>query len=364
MSTRDIGTLVRGLIEAAKSRRRKPSERNLRIYEEVRVEGIEQAEVAALHGVSPRRVSAICQQVDRWYGEQEPWQRGELQGASDHQAERLVARRRLAHVYSWAMRGLKFSGQSLTEGHTTIPDHGPAVRKHVSRDQKFNVQWLKIAKGAAEQLLALAADDEPGEVAPPPRVARGEAMLRAVACLRRALRQEVQKVGKEGVGKLVEQVVLACIGEPGAKGLEGAPAQAVSTAGSEASGREVVARVADGQRNITGGGLRSVADGGVRAKWSNYSAAEVGDGPPREEVTASAKVASPLPPGSCEAGQKRNGTSAQVENGRGEKVRGICSSAADSGEDTGSGGETGRQGIGERPGSGGSPVDPQRATRA
>jgi hypothetical protein len=317
MSTREIGTLVRGLIEAVKSRRRKPSERNLRIYEEVRVEGIEQAEVAALHGVSPRRVSAICQQVDRWYGEQEPWQRGELQGASDRQAEHLVARRRLAHVYSWAMRGLKSSGQTLTEGHTTIPDHGTTVRKHISRDQKFNVQWLKIAKGAAEKLLALAADDEPGEVAPPPRVARGEAMLRAAACLRRAIRQEVQKVGKGGVGKLVEQVVLACVGEPSTKTLEKTPAQAGVAAEFERP----------------------------RGTWSNYSAAEAGAGPPAKEVMLSDVVASPSPAASCDVAQRRKSDPAQVENGREEKVRGIGSPTGNSGKEPG-GEDTGRSSPG------------------
>ncbi|MCI0360296.1 MAG: hypothetical protein L0211_17605 [Planctomycetaceae bacterium] len=87
------------------------------------------------------------------------------------------------------------------------------------------MQWLKIAKGAAEKLLTLSTDDEPGEVAPPPRVARGEAVLRAVACLRRVVRQEIQKGGREEIGKLVEQVVLACVGEIPANRLDETPAQ-------------------------------------------------------------------------------------------------------------------------------------------
>ena len=213
MSAREIGTLVRGLIDAAKGRRRRPSERNLRIYEEVRVEGLDPMEVAAYRNISRRRVSAICQQVARWYSEQEPWRLGDPQGAAALRAERLAARQRLAHVYSWAMRGLKSSGQTITEGHTTETDGEPTVRKQVSKDQHFNVQWLKVANGAAEKLLALAKEEEPAEVAPPSRVARGEAVLRAAACLRRAIRLETQHAGPEGIGKLVEQVVLALVGE-------------------------------------------------------------------------------------------------------------------------------------------------------
>lgn len=178
MSTRDISTLVRQLVKATQSRQRKPSWRNLEIYEQVRVEGLEQLEVGALHDVSRRRVSAICQQVDRWYGEQERRWMGDPQGVAGQRAERLVAKRRLEHMYSWAMRGLKCSGQSIIEGETTIAANGSRTDVQVQKDQNFNVQWLKVAKGMAEELLELSKEDEPGEVAPP-RVARGEAVLRA-----------------------------------------------------------------------------------------------------------------------------------------------------------------------------------------
>lgn len=213
MSAREIGTLVRGLIDAAKGRRRRPSERNLEIHDEIRVKGTDSLEVAARYNISRRRVSAICQQVARWYGEQEPWRLGDPQGAAGQRAERLVAKRRLEHVYSWAMRGLTTSGQTITEGHTTATDGEPTVHKQVSKDQNFNVQWLKVAKGAVEKLLTLATEEEPAEVAPPARVARGEAVLRAAACLRHAIRLETRQAGPEGIGKLVEQMVLALVGE-------------------------------------------------------------------------------------------------------------------------------------------------------
>jgi hypothetical protein len=260
MSAREIGTLVRGLIEAAKGRRRRPSERNLRIYEEVRVEGADPQEVAAYAGITRRRVAAICQQVERWFAEQEPWRLGDLQGAAGRRAERLAGRRRLEYVYSWAIRGLRTSGQTLTEGHTTTKESGGREFKQVHKDKQFNVQWLKVAKGAAEKLLALSDEEEPGEVAPPARVARGEAVLRAAACLRRAIRQETRQANPEKLASLVEQVVLALAGDapaaapigqiPHAAGADGnganysSPEPALMGAGDEAAASGEVAKSA------------------------------------------------------------------------------------------------------------------------
>ena len=46
--------------------RPRPSERNLQIYEAVRLHGETQAAVAAVLGLSQRRVSTICRQVEIW----------------------------------------------------------------------------------------------------------------------------------------------------------------------------------------------------------------------------------------------------------------------------------------------------------
>jgi hypothetical protein len=308
MSTREISTLVRQLVEATQSRRRRPSERNLRIYEEVRVEGLESLEVAVSYGVSRRRVSAICQQVDRWYGEQEPWRLGDPQGVAGQRAERLVAKRRLEHVYYWALRGLKCSGQSITEGHTTIPDGGPTVRKQVQKDQNFNVQWLKVAKGVAEELLTLATEKESGEVAPPPRVARGEAVLRAAACLRRAIRQEVAQGGPERVGKLVEQVVLACVGQGPAAIESKAPIVPAATLAE-----------------------------GPRADCANYSTAGTEIPSDKPKVTATGVVASPAPAASCESASERKSAIERAETVAEKNVGGIGSQEVEHGPQSGGG---------------------------
>jgi hypothetical protein len=313
MTAHDIGTLVRGLIEAAKGRRRQPSERNLTIYEQVRVTGDDPWEVAALHGISRRRVSAICQQVDRWFGEQEPWRLGDLQGAAARRAEFLVGKRRLAYLYHWALRGLKASGQQLVEGHTIMKDGEPTVRKQVQRDQSFNVQWLKVARKAAEKLLDLGQEDQSEEVAPPPRVARGEAVLRAASCLRRAIRQEAHQAGPEGIGKLVEQVVLACVGErPAHLSPESSPLPAIPGGAAEAAG---AASERGGQAHFAPRTLQNEpvpADGAQRI-CTNYSADRAGNSPESVEARETGGGASDAAGVSCGAAGQR-----ELQPGTGE----------------------------------------------
>jgi hypothetical protein len=85
-STPEVSTVLPGLAQAAR-RRRRPSERNLKIYEQVHVIGNDQSALAAEHGISQPRISAICRQVQRWLSARSPAVRGEPQAAGRQRAE-------------------------------------------------------------------------------------------------------------------------------------------------------------------------------------------------------------------------------------------------------------------------------------
>jgi hypothetical protein len=304
MSAQQISQLVTQLVKATQSRRRRPSERNLEIHEEVRVNGLTQFDMAVKHGLTQRRVSAICKQVDRWYGEHEPWELGEPQGAAGQRAERVVAKRRLENVYGWALRGLSQSGVTLTHYNIRQTDGEPTVRQTQRKEQQLNVQWAKVAKGTAEKLLDLAEEAEAAEIAPPPRVARGESVLRAVACLRRVIRHEVKQGGTEGVACLVEQVVRACLGEAPAPE---APQAIVSQ--SPVQPAEHIERA-------------------VEAKCSNYSAVDGEKASVAREVTATVVGASGVAAATCESAAERKSVGDRRENGSEKNERRIGSQSS------------------------------------
>ena len=84
---------------------RTPSERNLKVYEQVRMLGTEQAEVARQCGITQGRVSQICSQVERWQAQE----RTALASTRDKKQRRttlLWCRRQYEQTYAWAMREL------------------------------------------------------------------------------------------------------------------------------------------------------------------------------------------------------------------------------------------------------------------
>jgi hypothetical protein len=206
------------LVQATRSRARRPSQRNLEIYEEVQVKGQSQLHTALRRGLSQSRVSAICRQVARWRGAQEPAELGEPQGVAKVRAERWLTRRRLEEVYGWTLRGLESSGQSLVSQVTQDQDDGPTRRITSRKEQNFNVQWAKVARATVNDLHKLAELEEPESPPSKPRLRQEQAdrIVKLVACLRRMVRG-ASRATPECLQPIVEQIVQTLAGE-GVKG--------------------------------------------------------------------------------------------------------------------------------------------------
>jgi hypothetical protein len=214
MNAQPIASLVTQLVQATRSRASRPSQRNLEIYEEVHVKGKSQLEVGAFRGLSQSRVSAICRQVARWRGGQEPGDLGEPQGAAKVRAGRWLTRRRLEEVYGWTLRGLESSGQSQVSQVTRSRDDGPTWRITQRKEQNFNVQWAKVARATVNDLHKLAELEEPESPPSKPRLRQEQAdrIVRLVACLRRMVRG-TSRATSDCLQPIVEQIVQALAGE-------------------------------------------------------------------------------------------------------------------------------------------------------
>ena len=214
MNAQPISTLVSELVQATRSRVRRPSQRNLEVYEEVHVKGKSQLEVAALRGLSQSRVSAICRQVARWRGEHEPSELGEPQGAERVRAERFLTRRRLEEVYGWTLRGLAVSGETRKTYVTHMRGEETERRVMTSRERDFNVQWAKVARATVNDLHKLAELDEPEAPPSKPRLRQEQAdrIVKLVACLRRMVRG-ASRATPDCLQPIVEQIVQALAGE-------------------------------------------------------------------------------------------------------------------------------------------------------
>jgi len=133
MDTSDRGAQVENGSATARQVRPEPSRRNREIYEQVCLLGRTQAAVAAQWGLSQRRVSQICEQVDSWHNY------GTAMIAGDH---RSLLRDRLELLLK---RSLRMSSRSLElleqEGH---PAHG-----------RTGMQGLRVALRTARLLAQL-----------------------------------------------------------------------------------------------------------------------------------------------------------------------------------------------------------------
>ncbi len=158
-------------MDAAKARRiRRPSERNLRVFEQVRQLGRTQAEVAAEYGISQERVSQICRQIDRW------WARTHAEPGRDRRrAELLLARRRFERIFTHAARELAKENIALVTQRTVWRAGDQARREETTRTQPQSPQWGKIVLATSRHLARLDAQLGPDDAArpgPPPLGAR------------------------------------------------------------------------------------------------------------------------------------------------------------------------------------------------
>ena len=146
--------------------KRVPSERNQQIYSDIRLQGQSQAEVAQRHGLTQGRVSAICQQIDRWIG----WQKSKPDhGKLAAQQERMLllrSRKRWEQIYLTAM--MQLLDQTREQVLRYVPDRsGQAVVERAVCEKPVDVQWLQAACLVSRTLARL--DKELGfDVAPSP----------------------------------------------------------------------------------------------------------------------------------------------------------------------------------------------------
>jgi hypothetical protein len=116
--------------------------------------------VAARLGLSQRRISQICQQVDRW--------RNSLRQRSEEEAvaaERKFAGQQLDQVYVQAIRELERSQKVVERRHGMKA--GKPWSVETIRDQPADAQWLRLALKAVErhaELDAMSRSSAAGDV--------------------------------------------------------------------------------------------------------------------------------------------------------------------------------------------------------
>src|SRR5688572_26021838 len=148
-------------------RPRSPSARDQEIYVAHKVQGRQQMELAAKHGLSKGRVSQIVKRVGAWRSDRGP-QQGELKNDQRRRLERQLERERIEELYGESLRLLKDFQKPATTNRkgerATVK--GPKLDWWDQTEREVpntRVQALKAALRAAEKLGELA-DREP----PPP----------------------------------------------------------------------------------------------------------------------------------------------------------------------------------------------------
>jgi len=134
--------------------RRRPSARNMQIYEEARVRRERQEDVAARHSLTQQRVSEICAQVEAWYQWQASAPDYEAVEANEQRQRLLAARQREETVLLLARR------QAAAERETLVSERRVTTARgtDVTRTEKVlptNPAWLKIVQAASQTLLRI-----------------------------------------------------------------------------------------------------------------------------------------------------------------------------------------------------------------
>jgi hypothetical protein len=126
---------------------RRPSARNLAIYEAVKVRRKRQVDVGAQFGVSQRRVSKICQQVERW---RDPAARQ----ATPEELARHLVRQQLDEIYQRSLTQLAKSEKPLVVEWSGERNGQPWSERCI-RDRPVEAKWLRMALQAAIRLAEL-----------------------------------------------------------------------------------------------------------------------------------------------------------------------------------------------------------------
>src|SRR5262245_49681985 len=112
--------------------RRRPSPRNLEIYDAVMLDGRTQLEVAAKHNLCQARISQIVASVEAWRVSTAAADRGELAPDQNQRKELWLAQQRNHELYRRSLRAFDDSTQSLTTT-KTIREESLSRRERVAR---------------------------------------------------------------------------------------------------------------------------------------------------------------------------------------------------------------------------------------
>jgi len=158
-----IANASRGALPRAK---RKPSSRNMQIYEEVRVLEQRQADVAQRHGISQRRVSEICQQVDAWHAWVQSAPNLEEIEKQMRRTALLQARKRAEQILIIAVKHVAKETEQLVTERRTIQGDRTTVDRTV-RELPIDAEWLKVAQQTSKDIAritdSLGVDVEPSQ---------------------------------------------------------------------------------------------------------------------------------------------------------------------------------------------------------
>jgi len=142
--------------------RRRPSARNQQIYEEVRVQGGRQTAVAARYGLSQKRVSAICQQIDAWHEAVNRSPDFDELVERQKRTIQLQCRKRAEQMLMAALAQASARQQVVTE--VTRTEKGQTTVQRTVRDVPADPAYLQVAEKLLREMqridLAVGVDVE------------------------------------------------------------------------------------------------------------------------------------------------------------------------------------------------------------
>jgi len=158
--------ILRPPIERAK---RMPSVRNMQIYEEVRQLGHRQEDVARKHRVNQKRISQICQQIDRWQAWVQTAPNSDSIKAEQRRQTLLDSRKRSEQLLLVALRQAIRPNQRLVS-ERRLTKEGQTTIDRTERELPADSAWLKIALRASNSIARisqkLGVDLQPGTLGP------------------------------------------------------------------------------------------------------------------------------------------------------------------------------------------------------
>jgi hypothetical protein len=272
---------TRELFERVIERRKQakpPSQRNQQIAEQVRLHGRRQVDVAAEYGLSQRRVSQICQQIEHWQGDTWAWERGDVGGDARRRVDLNLQRQQLTEVYRRSMRAFTRSEQPLVARRRGKRAGGGKWSEQCEREQKLDTASLRVALRAIEMHGKLNERIEPGdENADQEHMKFLEWVLATLVHMRRGAekRGEVPR-SPAGPQALVERMVRELLGdataEPPLAGTKPGPGDVLEDVAPQVTGSRFASGYCKGVEPEDGEG-RETQPAATNHHWQDANAA-------------------------------------------------------------------------------------------